>query len=42
MKKDTRMCKCEHCGAMFTKDFLIQGKYCPHCGAEIKVDKKLS
>lgn len=42
MKKDTMVCKCEHCGAMFTKDFLIQGKRCPHCGAEIKIDKKLS
>lgn len=42
MKKDTRIRKCEHCGAMFTKDFLIQGKHCPHCGAEVKVDKKLS
>lgn len=42
MKKDTRICKCKHCGAMFTKDFLIQGKHCPNCGTEIKVDKKLS
>ena len=42
MKKDTRIYKCEHCGAMFTKHFLIQGKHCPHCGAEVKVDKKLS
>ena len=42
MKKDIEVCKCEHCGAMFTKDFLIQGKCCPHCGAEIKIDKKLS
>ena len=42
MKKDTRICKCEHCGAMFTKDFLIQGKHCPNWGAEVKVDKKLS
>lgn len=42
MKKDIRICKCEHCGTMFTKDFLIQGKHCPHCGAEVKVDKKLS
>ena len=42
MKKDTRICKCEHCGAMFTKDFLIQGKHCPNCGAKVKVGKKLS
>ena len=42
MKKDTGIYKCEHCGAMFTKDFLIQGKHCPNCEAEVKVDKKLS
>ena len=42
MKKDTGIYKCEHCGAMFSKDFLIQGKHCPNCGAEVKVDKKLS
>ena len=42
MKQDTGIYKCEHCGAMFTKDFLIQGKNCTKCGDEVKVDKKLS
>ena len=30
MKKDTEIYKCEHCGAMFTKDLLIKGKNCPN------------
>ncbi len=42
MKKNTKICKCEHCGAMFSEDFLIQGKRCPNCGVEVKMNKKLS